>query len=73
MERNYVDDALKSLPSASAAIDLLKRTQQMLARSYLRLHKIASNNAEVMAAFPSDDHASNLKDLDLGADDLPMQ
>nr|XP_055025104.1 uncharacterized protein LOC129414995 [Misgurnus anguillicaudatus] len=74
VERNfYVDDALKSLPSASAAIDLLKRAQQMLACSNLRLHKIASNNAEVMAAFPSDDHASNLKDLDPEAGDLPMQ
>lgn len=74
MERNfYVDDALKSLPSASAAIELLKRAQQMLERSNLRLHKIASNNAEVMATFPSDDHASDLKDLDPGVDDLPMQ
>lgn len=74
MERNfYVDDALKSLPSASAPIDLLKRAQQILACSNLRLHKIASNNAEVMAAFPSDDHASDLKDLDPEAADLPMQ
>ncbi|XP_039863534.1 uncharacterized protein LOC120718871 [Simochromis diagramma] len=69
----YVDDGLKSLPTADAAIDLLKRTQKMLARSNLRLHKLASNSKEVMKAFPSEDHATDLKDLDLTADTLPMQ
>lgn len=32
----YVDDGLKSLPSASAAIDLLKAAQDMLAISNLK-------------------------------------
>ncbi|KAM3936841.1 uncharacterized protein RB166_001498 [Leptodactylus fuscus] len=36
----YVDDALKSLPTAEEAIDLLRRTQGMLSRACLRLHKI---------------------------------
>lgn len=70
----YVDDGLKSLlTAAAAAIDLLKRTKEMLACSSLRLHKIASNNEDVVAAFPTKDHANDLKDLDLGADTLPMQ
>ncbi|XP_038153297.1 uncharacterized protein LOC119791326 [Cyprinodon tularosa] len=69
----YVDDGLKSLPTTGAAIDLLKRTQSMLACSNLRLHKIASNSREVMEAFPVEDHASDLKDLDLGVDSLPIQ
>nr|XP_032806106.1 uncharacterized protein LOC116940390 [Petromyzon marinus] len=42
----YVDDALKSMPTASEAIDLLQRTQGMLANANLRLHKIASSSAE---------------------------
>eukprot|EP00079_Xenopus_tropicalis_P025787 XP_012819273.1 PREDICTED: uncharacterized protein LOC105947440 [Xenopus tropicalis] len=45
----------------------------MLACSNLRLHKIASNSSDVMAAFSSEDHATDLKDLNFNDDDLPMQ
>ncbi|XP_061891197.1 uncharacterized protein LOC133641474 isoform X1 [Entelurus aequoreus] len=69
----YVDDGLTSLPSVEAAVKLLKRTQEVLSDSNLRLHKIASNKGEVMNAFPSQDHAINLKDLDFTSDILPMQ
>ncbi|XP_076874397.1 uncharacterized protein LOC143524681 [Brachyhypopomus gauderio] len=69
----YVDDGLKSLPTAIAAIDLLKRVQSMLAFSNLRLHKITSNCKEVMSAFPSEDQASCLRNLDLGSDTAPVQ
>ncbi|KAJ8369536.1 hypothetical protein SKAU_G00095640 [Synaphobranchus kaupii] len=64
----YVDDGLKSLPSATEAINLLKAAQDMLAISNLRLHKIASNSPVIMQAFPSIDHAKDLKDLDLDID-----
>ncbi len=69
----YVDDGLKSLPMVEAAVSLLKRTQNIFARSNVRLHKIASNRKEVMEAFPSQDYASDLKDLDLDTDNLPIQ
>ncbi|XP_041432389.1 uncharacterized protein LOC121398035 [Xenopus laevis] len=69
----YVDDCLKSTPTNESAISLLKRTQEMLALSNLRLHKIASNSRELMEAFSNQDHASDLKDLDLDTDSLPMQ
>ncbi|XP_066448142.1 uncharacterized protein [Eleutherodactylus coqui] len=69
----YVDDGLKSLPSPDAAIDLLKRTQSMLACSNLKLHKIASNSKAVMKAFPTQDHANDLKDLDLATATIPLQ
>ncbi len=69
----YVDDGLKSLTTVEAAVSLLKRTQSILARSNVRLHKIASNKREVMEAFPSQDYASDLKDLDLETDNLPIQ
>lgn len=69
----YVDDGLKSLPTVEAAVNLLKKTQDILSKSNLRLHKIASNNKEVMEAFPAKDHASSLKDLDLDANMLPVQ
>lgn len=69
----YVDDALKSVSTVDQAVDLLKRTQKMLAASNLRLHKIASNKAEVMNAFPVEDRAKDIQDLDLFVDDLPDQ
>ena len=68
----YVDDRLKSLPTVQAAVSLLKRTQEVLFKSTLRRHKIAANSQEVMDAFLSSDHASDLKDLDLHADMLPL-
>ena len=69
----YVDDALKSMPTAKEAIDLLRRTQSMLATAKLRLHKIASNCSEVMEAFPGQDQASDLRNLDLSKDIVPVQ
>ncbi|KAI3366456.1 hypothetical protein L3Q82_000591 [Scortum barcoo] len=70
----YVDDGLKSLPTVKAVvIDLLKKTQDTLSKSNLRLHKIAANNKEVMDAFPPEDHANDLIDLDFEADTLPVQ
>ena len=73
MRNFYVDDGLTSLPTVEAAVSLLKKTQDTLAKSNLRLHKIAANNKEVMEAFPPEDRATDLKDLDLDADSLPTQ
>ncbi|XP_030053401.1 uncharacterized protein LOC115466351 isoform X1 [Microcaecilia unicolor] len=69
----YVDDDLKSLPTEGEAIDLLKRTQAMLAEANLTLHKITSISPEVMRTFPAEDHAKDLKDLDLKLDNPPLQ
>ncbi|XP_051803959.1 uncharacterized protein LOC127533925 isoform X1 [Acanthochromis polyacanthus] len=69
----YVDDGLKSFPSAKEATDVLKRAQDMLGQSNLRLHKIASNSPEIMRAFPEEDLAKGLRDLDIGQDSPPMQ
>lgn len=74
MERDfYVDDGLKSVPTAEEAVDLLKRTQEILANSNLRLHKIASNSPAVMNAFPAEDNVKDLKDFDLEKDTPPIQ
>ncbi len=69
----YVDDGLRSLPSAAAAIYLLKRTQAALAHSNLKLHKIASNSKEVMDAFPLEEQASDLRNMDIGKVAVPVQ
>lgn len=39
----------------------------------MRLHKVASNSKQVMEAFPVEDRAKDLKDLDLGVDPVPLQ
>ncbi|RXN38500.1 hypothetical protein ROHU_001053 [Labeo rohita] len=69
----YVDDGLISVSSAAEAIGLLQKTKNMLAESNIRLHKISSNNHQVMEAFPTSDRANDLKDLDLSVDPLPLQ
>lgn len=56
----YVDDGLLSTPTAARVINLIKWTQEMLAASNLRLHKIASNCQEVMEAFPTEDYVKGL-------------
>ena len=69
----YVDDGLASFPTDDDAIQVLKKTKEMLADSNIRLHKIASNHKAVMEAFPSEERAKELKDLELGVDPLPLQ
>lgn len=69
----YVDDALTSLPTAQQAVSLMKRTQADVHKNGLNLHKIVSNNVEVVSAFPPEDRAKGLKDLDLSIDTLPVQ
>lgn len=44
----YVDDGLKSFSTTTEVIDVLKRAQHMLAQSNLQLHRVASNNPDVM-------------------------
>jgi len=69
----YVDDGLTSRPTVSQTVTLMKKTQLALKEGGLRLHKIASNEEEVMTAFPNEDLAKGLKNLDLQKDDLPIQ
>ncbi|KAK3093009.1 hypothetical protein FSP39_009964 [Pinctada imbricata] len=70
----YVDDGLMSFTSVEKAVDLVKRTQHALYDGgRLRLHKVASNSTEVLAQFPKEDLAKDLKNLDFGHDSLPEQ
>ncbi|XP_038155609.1 uncharacterized protein LOC119792853 [Cyprinodon tularosa] len=69
----YVDDALKSFPTEQEAVHVLRQAQQALAYSNLRLHKVTSNRQAVLKAFPPEDRAKDVKNLDLCAQDLPVQ
>ncbi len=68
----YVDYGLTSVSTPEEAIDLFRNTQKMLAESNLGLRKIVSNS-KTEEAFPKEDHAKDLKGLDLGVDSLPVQ
>ncbi|XP_071833874.1 uncharacterized protein [Apostichopus japonicus] len=63
----YMDDLLKSLPTVEEAVDVLKRTRDLLLTANIRLHKIASNNTDVLAAFEPDELAPNLTEADLSS------
>lgn len=73
MRHFYVDDGLASTQTSEEAVEILKKTQNMLAQSNLKLHKIASNDPKVVEAFPVAERAKDLKDLDLELDDIPLQ
>ena len=69
----YVDDGWTSVPNVQEAIDLIEETQTALATRNLRLHKVVSNMPAVIEAFPADDRAKDIRDLDLRNDTLPVQ
>ena len=68
-----VDDGLASLANIQQAIELVKNAQASLATANLHLHKVVSNSVEVMEAFPAEDRAKDVRDLDLCHDSLPAQ
>jgi hypothetical protein len=69
----YVDDGLTFLPTEEEVIDLVQNAQACLETANLHLHKVASNSALVMEAFPPEDRVKDVKDLDLRQDVLPTQ
>ncbi|XP_067931070.1 uncharacterized protein [Watersipora subatra] len=54
----YVDDGLISVPTISEAINLVKATQSICMKGNVRVHKLLSNERQVMQAFPKGDWAS---------------
>jgi hypothetical protein len=69
-----VDDGLTSLTDKEQAIKLVKRTHKSLMdNGHIRLHKIVSNNVDVMKAFSTDELGKDFKNFDLYSDILPTQ
>ena len=56
----YVDDGVTSLHAVDEAIELVTTIQKMLAEANLRLHKVISNSAKVMEAFPNEARGKDL-------------
>ena len=65
----YVDDGLKSVPTAAEGVRLLQKTQKALqTEGKIRLHKIVSNSAEIMKSFPEEDLGKEIESLSLDKD-----
>lgn len=74
MQKLYVDDGLLSVDTVEEAVDLLSKTQKILREEEnIRLHKLASNDPKVCNAFPKDDLAKDLKDLNLNLEETSLQ
>ena len=68
----YVDDLLKSFAGQEHAIELSKELQELLARGGFKLTKWISNSRSVLSAFPVEERAPHIKNLDLTSECLPM-
>ena len=63
----YVDDGMMSTSTVKEAIKILSDARAILSGCNLRLHKLISNQTEVLEAFPTTEHAPNLEAKDLQA------
>lgn len=68
----YVDDLLKSFVDAEHAVNLSRQLQELLARGGFHLTKWISSRRDVFSAFPVEERAPHIKDLDLKTDSLPL-
>ena len=65
IERNfYIDDLLKSVPTAKQGVNLAKELTDVLRQGGFKLRKWASNSKEVLASIPGSDRAPTLASLD---------
>ncbi|XP_068760402.1 uncharacterized protein [Montipora capricornis] len=69
----YVDDCLKSVQSSCAAIDLRSQLCELLQKGGFRLTKWSCNCKDVLETIPNADRAPSIFDLDLKAEELPIE
>ena len=62
---------LKSLACEELVLDISRQLQELLARGVFQLTKWISNRRNVLSAFPAEERAPEIKDLDVKSDDLP--
>ena len=69
----YVDDCLKSVKCSDSAIKLREPLWKLLQKGGFWLTKWLSNDKDVLDTIPKSERASSVLDLDLDADDLPLE
>ena len=62
----YVDDGLYSVDTSSQAVELLKQTSDICQTAGLKLHKIMSNQSDVLNVFTPADIACDVKQFEAG-------
>ncbi|XP_068208327.1 uncharacterized protein [Palaemon carinicauda] len=74
IKRNfYVDDCLKSVPSATEASSLIAELTAACLGCGFRLCKFTSNDVYVLNIIPADDRSKELKTRDINYDPLPTE
>lgn len=69
----YVDDCLKSVQSEEEAVLLYHTLRAVCGKGGFRLTKWVSNSRAVLSAIPEEEMATEVKDLDLDRDALPIE
>jgi hypothetical protein len=69
----YVDDSLKSAPTADEAVSLVKGLKGVCQKGGFKLTKFISNSVEVNQSIPLKNRAQNIKKLELGQDRWPVE
>jgi len=69
----YVDDGLTSIQSSQEAIKLIQDAQQLYDKGGFHLHKIMSNDKDVLQAIPVHDRPQDVQKLDLGTENLIIE
>ena len=72
LRRNfYVDDMLKSFPSAKIAVDMIYKVKSLCKEGGFNLTKFSSNHIEVLKSIPDECRKDGVKDKDLNLGILP--
>ena len=69
----YVDDCLKSVDSVEEAVDLYHNLRRVCNKGGFNLTKWLSNERRIMEIIPSSEWASEVKNVDLDAESLPVE
>ncbi|XP_054869314.1 uncharacterized protein LOC129349591 [Amphiprion ocellaris] len=69
----YVDDCLKSVASEQEAVKLHQDLTAICQAGGFRLTKWMTNSQNVLSSIPPEDRATEVKDLDLDQDALPIE
>ena len=69
----YVDDLLKSMHSEEAALQLAESVVSVLGNYGFNLTGFTSNSRKLLQKLPHEKLSKNLRELDLGQDDLPCE
>lgn len=69
----YVDDCLKAVNNTEQALDLYQQLTELCAKGGFHLNKWISNDRTVLSAIPEKDRAKEVRTLDLGKEQLPLE